>query len=318
MTAAEAILRRAAVVRRPGTATFHASGRDAQSFLHRMLTQDVKSLAPGRARWSCFLTVRGKVVGDPLVWNLGDRFALTLDAAAAAATIPALERYVIADDVTFADRSADRSHLALAGPSSPDVLRAAGGAPPDEGSFAHATVGGVGCVVLRRDLPPVPAFHVSAPAADASRAFDALVAAGAVPGDDHAWDVLRVETGTPAFGAEIDDRVLPNEVGLDAAISWTKGCYLGQEPVVMAKHRGHPPTRLVRLAVDGAVVPPRGAGVEAGGTPVGRVTTAARAVTKPGVLALAFVRHDLAAPGTALSVAGPVPASATIDSVLVP
>ena len=115
-----------------------------------------------------------------------------------------------------------------------------------------------------------------------------------------AFHALRVEAGAPWFGAEIDDRILPNEAGLDASISWTKGCYLGQEPVVMAKHRGHPPARLVRLEADGRDVPVRDAPLSDGGKAVGRVTTAVRTADGTRIRAMGFVRWDLALSGRTL------------------
>jgi folate-binding protein YgfZ len=111
---------------------------------------------------------------------------------------------------------------------------------------------------------------------------------------------VRVAEGVPAWGYEVDERVLPNEAALESALSWSKGCYPGQEPVVMARHRGHPPHRLVRLAVDAPTPPPPDAPLVRDGRPVGRVTTAVR--TREGVRALGYVRHALVREGDAFAV----------------
>ena len=265
----------------PDDRVFEVAGADARDFLHRMLTQDVKGLAAGEGRPSLFLTVRGRVVGDPFVWNLGGGHLLTLSGAAAEKTIPALERYVIADDVTFRDvTSAWTTGIAPAAVAMPEV---------------HAASFAFGSVTARRLLAP----------AGSSRAIEhAMRAMGARELEGATLDAYRIEVGAPWFGAEIDDRILPNEAGLDESISWTKGCYLGQEPVVMAKHRGHPPTRLVRVEMEGRDMPMYEALLLDGSKPAGRITTAARSADGTCVRALGFVRWDLGIAGRALTLEG--------------
>jgi folate-binding protein YgfZ len=254
------------------------------------------------------------VLGDPVVWGLGDRALLTLSAGAAAAAIPLLERFVIADDVTFSDRTPAHACLALCGPAAPDGLaRVLGSDPPPAGRFVRASLAGGEALVLRRDLGDRPAFEAVVERDRLGASADALGKAGAVPVGTDAWDVARVETGTPEHGAELDDRVLPNEAGLDDAISWTKGCYLGQEPVVMAHHRGHPPSLLCRLSIDGSP-PARDTELLEDGRRAGRLTTAVPHPSGAGSLALGFVRWDSARDGAVLAL--PSGARATVSSVL--
>jgi tRNA-modifying protein YgfZ len=261
---------------------FEVTGRDARDFLHRMLTQDVKGIPVGSGRAALLLTVRGRVVGDPFVWNLGDRFAMTLAPRAAEATIPALERYVIADDVAFADATdAWTTGLYL----------------PGAGAEAVAALGGGTLHLAPRPFGSGAATAVLARPDDAVALERALRVAKAVEVEGPTFHALRVEAGVPWFGAEIDDRILPNEAGLDASISWTKGCYPGQEPVVMAKHRGHPPSRLVRFEGEGRQVPVRDVPLWDGGRDVGRVTTAVRSADGARVRGMGFVRWDLALAG---------------------
>jgi folate-binding protein YgfZ len=171
--------------------------------------------------------------------------------------------------------------------------------------------------VLRRDLGAVPAFEVLARTGGAGAADAAgkalLAVAGVAPAGGADLDAVRVAQGVARAGAEVDERVMPNEAGLEDAVSWTKGCYLGQEPVVMARHRGRPPTLLVRLAPEGSdagEVPAAGTALLEGERRVGRVTTSAR-----GVGALAYVRHDLAREGRTLGVEG-APARMRVAAVL--
>jgi folate-binding protein YgfZ len=284
---AEAVAARDGAVAVPllGFAVHEVTGADARAFLHRMLSQDVKGLAVGDGRPATFLDVRGRVQGDPVVLATDAGFLLAEEPAAAARVVPGLERYVIADDVRFADVGAAHDVTVLVGAASAAVaavtrpaLRAAGAVAASLGwRSGHATL-------------------VVAPVA--ARVFAALTEAGATPAGEAALDAARVAALAPWFGAELDDRVLPNEAVHDAAVSFTKGCYLGQEPVVMARHRGRPPTTLVRLAVDGRVAPAREAALADGGRRVGRVTTAV--VVAGRVVALALVRTDLARAGVAL------------------
>ena len=269
----------------PDHRVIEVAGADAGEFLHRMLTQDVRSIEAGSGRAALLLTVRGRVVGDPYVWSLGDRHALALDARAAEAVISALERYVIADDVTFADRTAEWTtglHLLGEGPLSADPTPRSGVRPFGAWHARARLLRPEEAVALERELRAARTREVEGPS----------------------FDALRVEAMAPWFGAEIDDRILPNEAALDGAISWTKGCYLGQEPVVMAKHRGHPPTRLVRLEIAGVAVPDRDAPLTDGPRSVGRVTTAVRSADGTAIRALGFVRHDLATVGRRLSLEG--------------
>jgi tRNA-modifying protein YgfZ len=298
----------------PGSvAVVDARGRDAQAFLHRMLSQDVKSLEVGAARRACLLTREGRVVADAVVWRLADRLRLVLDAEAAAKAIPVLERYVIADDVTFSDVSADWAWALLWGEDAAAAVAALGAVPPPAGRFVAARVGGAEALVLRRDLSDVPVFEWLVPAAGgAPSALAAL--AGTVPAGEADLDATRVAAGVARYGAEVDETVLPNEAGLEDAVSSTKGCYLGQEPVVMARHRGHPPTLLVRLAISGDAVPAAGTALLDGERRVGRVTTAAR-LSGAGVAALGFVRHADAKPGATFALEG-LPARAILSAVL--
>ncbi|MFO0931296.1 MAG: hypothetical protein U1E39_01155 [Planctomycetota bacterium] len=276
----------AAVVPLAGFAVHAVTGADARAFLHRMLSQDVKGIAPGDGRPATFLDVRGRVQGDPVVLATAAGFLLAEEPAAAARVVPGLERYVIADDVVFADVGAAHDAVVLAGAGASAVAAA-----------ALPSLRAAGAVAASLGWRSGGATLVVAPAA--ARVFVALVAAGATPAGEHALDVARVAALAPWFGAELDDRVLPNEAVHDAAVSFTKGCYLGQEPVVMARHRGRPPTTLVRLAVDGAAAPAREAVVVHDGRRAGRVTTGV--ATDGRAAALALVRTDLARAGVALA-----------------
>lgn len=279
------------------------SGRDRVDYLHRMLTQDVKGVVAGRGARACVLTPTGRILGALTLWNLGDPLLLDFDPGAAASALPVLERFVIADDVAFTDRSAEHARALLLGPGTAALLAQRGLAALAPGTVHELAVAGVRCWVQRRDFGARAAADLLLePGAEggATRVGEAFRAwaAEARPCGERAADRARCEEGVPAYGAELDERVLPNEARLEEAISWSKGCYPGQEPVVMAKHRGHPPTLLVRLSLTGPLPDP-GATLLVDGKAAGRLTTVAEGAG--GNLALGFVRHALARPGAAFS-----------------
>jgi len=282
----EAVLNGVALVLRGDQRVVAVGGAQAVDFLHRMLSQDVKGIPPGGVRPACFLTAQGKIVADLLVWNHGPGRWLVLSRAAAERGLPLLERYVIADDVVFADPvPAYVPALLLGATAAVPMSLGALGVVADQGAFGDTT-----------------AWHLLLPADRLLEVTASLLAhGGAALCGRGAFDLARVGAGAPLFGAELDERVLPNEAGLaTSAVAWTKGCYLGQEPVVMAKHRGHPPTHLCRLQIDRELLLPPDAPLHAGGVVVGRVTTAVR-VGRPGLSALGFVRHGLAKVGAELT-----------------
>lgn len=286
----EAVLGGTAFVLRGDQRVVAVGGAQAVDFLHRMLSQDVKGIPAGGVRPACFLTAQGKVVADLLVWNHGPGRMLVISRAAAERGLPLLERYVIADDVTLTDPvPAYVPALLLGSAASVPYALGALGVVADEAAFGTTT-----------------AWHLLLPADRLTEVVAALLAHGVEPAlcGRAAFDLARVGAGAPLYGVELDDRVLPNEAGLStSAVAWTKGCYLGQEPVVMAKHRGHPPTQLCRLRIDREFLLPPDAPLHRAGAVVGRVTTAVR-VGRPGLTALGFVRHGLATIGGELALEG--------------
>ena len=269
------------VVARDDLVRIRVTGADHVDYLHRMLTQDLSKLAVGQATYACLLTVKGRILGDMQVVREDDALVLEVPRAAQEAVRTPLERYVIADDVHF-EVLPDAPRLSLWGPTAAEALAAAGSRPPDD--RRARTAGGVS--ICRFDRRGLPCFEIVGP-----------LELPDVPlvGID-AMDAARVHHLIPAFGSELSDEVLFNEAGLEEAVSWTKGCYPGQEPVVMAKHRGRPPRRLVRI--EGAAA--AGMALSLEGDVVGQVTTATEAVGDRPPAALAYVRTVHVEPGVAV------------------
>lgn len=301
-------------VAREGAAVFDAgfracltaTGSDRVTFLHGMLSNDVKALQPGRGMYTAMLNQSGKVVADARVYAEPDRLVLETFAWSVGDLGQALEHHLVADDVELARPADDQPLIGLEGPFARAALgEALGlGVLPAE-PFAHARLAFAGrplrvaCVSeLARE-----GFVLHGEGELAAPLFDACREAGAVPLGMEALNVLRVEQGVPWPKAEMDDTVLALEVGLERAISFNKGCYLGQEVVERIAARGHVNRRLTGLLIEGDALPERGALVRSGEHEVGTVTSAVRSIALGRVIALALVHRKFLEPPVALEVA---------------
>lgn len=293
----------AGIALRPDEMVLEIGGADAASYLHRMLTQDLASLPRGAGAHACLLDVRGRVLGDLRVWHRVSGLWLSGAAGSEELARPVLERYVIADDVTFHDRRPDHVRLLLAGPEAHATLSALGIVPPEIGHLAGAE--GVAWVGTRQG--DTLAFEGLGALDSVERllerlddeALATLVGGGAV----EAWRVLH---RIPRLGAELGPEHLFNEAGPEDAVSWTKGCYPGQEPVVMARHRGKPPHRLVALTLEDVALddlPAAGAALAREGRAVGALSSVA-ALPDGRVVALGLVRTAEPEDATAFELPG--------------
>lgn len=280
------------VLWRPDRQVLRVDGADRVDYLHRMLSQDVAGLEIGEARDACVLTPKGRLLGLPTVLRTGSEHLLDLDAVTVDDVVAALERTVITEDVTFSPPEAEIRRLTIVGPRAAELVATLVDEVPEPGR--HVTQGEVR--VLRRDLGGAAAYEVLVAADAESAVVEAL--AEAMPLEPPQWDALRVAERVPAWGVELGPDVMPLEARLgETAVSFTKGCYPGQEPVSMAHHRGHPANLLVRVELeDGA--PAAGAPLLREGRSVGRLTTVA------GDRALAMVRWDAAEEGVVLDLEG--------------
>lgn len=224
-----------------------------------MLSNDIEALGPDEACDALLLTAKGRVIATTTVWRRGhDDFLLLTEPGVADALLAELRRF----------RFAAKLELELETHRSTVVLGA--GAPP--GAIANGDYG-------------MPAYEL----------LDDDPPAGAEPIDDDALELLRIEARTPLLGREIDDRILPAEAGLEErAISFTKGCFPGQEPVARLHYRGHANRGLRVLEIEGDALPDYDAPLTADDAVVGRVTSAVR-TDRGTVVALGYVRREVAA-----------------------
>jgi glycine cleavage system T protein len=299
------------------------TGRDAAKFLHNLCTNDVLHLAAGAGCEAFFCTAKAKTVAYALVEHLRlpdnqDLFRLDVAPGQGERLLKHLDYYLISEQVEITDRTRDLTELHLAGPQAAAVLERAAGEPlPPLQELQHLPrpLGEAVCHLRRHSPLGLPGYDVLCSRDQAASVWHKLVAAGAGPAGLDAYEVLRVEGGTPVYGKDIDEDRFVVEVNRTAqAICYTKGCYLGQEPIVMARDRGHVNRFLLGLKLLGAGPVSAGARVFQAGGEVGQVTSAVASPWLGTTIALAYLRRGSHEPGTAVEVesgSGRLPARVT-------
>jgi folate-binding protein YgfZ len=307
---ARAVRRGAGLFELDDRALLEVGGGDRVRWLQGQISNDVAGLAPGEGCYATVLTVKGRIIADLHVLAREDVFWLETGAAALDAVRERLDRYIVADDVTLADASERFARLALEGARAGTVLEAAGASPPPAEGATDVRIADRDVVIWAFGFGNEPAYQVLVAPGDASAVREALLAAGGSEGlvaaDAETLETLRVESGVPALGRELDEEVFPAEARLERAISTTKGCYTGQEIVERIRSRGAVHYLLVGLRFDDAPPPPGTELHDAGGKRVGEVTSVARS-PEAGAIGLGYLRRELEAPGTEVT-AGDVPA----------
>jgi folate-binding protein YgfZ len=287
------------------------SGRDRASYLQGLLTNDIQALTPGTGCYAAWLTPQGRMLTDMHVLESGAMILLDVPAETAAATLARLEQFVFTEDVRIESCADSLRGVWVHGPHAAGAIdRALEGAPglaewPD---YRHApfSFAGEPVSVARIDQLGVPGFCVFVARAREAALVEALAAAGAAPAGPGAIAAARIEAGYPVFGADMTDDTIPLEAGIeDRAISFSKGCYVGQEVIIRVLHRGHGRVarRLVRLRIAGPPVS-RGTALYAGDREVGHVTSAGDS-PRSGAVAMGYLHRDFAAPGTRVEAAAP-------------
>jgi tRNA-modifying protein YgfZ len=292
------------------------TGPGAKEFLAGQVTNDIEALSPGSGCYAAFLTPKGKMLGDLRVLDLGDELLLDTERVALQALFDKIRRFKIGYDVDLHKRTVEQGLLSLIGPTARETVARAlapadASTPADraadsavgalalsntEHSSARVEIEGMAVVLACTDL----GVDVICDASEHEAVGEALLAAGAQPVGEPAAEIVRVEHGRPRYGIDLDDTVIPQEAGLnERTVSFTKGCYVGQETVARLHYKGKPNRHLRGLRLSAPAAP--GAALRLGERVVGHLTSA---VLSPahGPIGLALVRRE-AEPGANLSVA---------------
>ena len=289
------------------------AGPDRATYLQGLLTNDIVGLLPGSGCYSAWLTAQGRMLTDLHVLQSDGMLLLDVPAEQEEATLARLDQFLFAEDVRLESLASTLAGVWLHGPRAAAVLEtvlrgAAGLAGWPDYHHETAAFGDAPVSVARIDQVGVPGYCVFVDAGHEASLRGALEAAGAVTVSAAALTAARIEAGYPVFGVDMDEETIPLEAGIETrAISFTKGCYVGQEIIIRVLHRGggRVAKRLVALRIEGGEDAAAGGGskVFAGAREVGRVTSAAYS-PRLGAIALAYVHRDFVAPGTAVAVEG--------------
>ncbi len=268
------------------------SGGGAREFLQGQVTQDIERLDAGHGCYAAFLTQKGKMLGDLRVLATAEELLLDTERVALQPLFNMIRRYSLGYDVALHKRTLERGLLSLIGPLADELVAAAsppaGSERPGQTEDDHllGQVGPASVRLIRTDV----GLDLLIDAADRDDVWEALIGAGAVPVSEAAAECLRIERGRPRYGVDLDETVIPQEAGLnERAVSFTKGCYVGQETVARLFYRGKPNRSLRGLTS----AEPLGLGAELAldGRVVGTVTSAADS-PRFGPVALALVRRE--------------------------
>jgi folate-binding protein YgfZ len=288
------------------------SGAGAVEFLNGQVTNELNDLRPSEGRYAAFLTHKGKMLGDLRILAVakqapdGEESAapaellLDTERVALQALFDMIRRFKVGYDVELHKRTLERGLLSLIGPDAGQLagVEAADAATPlgeQENANVWIEIDGVAALAIRTDV----GVDLLCDAADLARLRETLIARGATPVSEQAGEVLRVERGRPRYGLDIDETTIPQEAALnERAVSFTKGCYVGQETVARLYYKGKPNRHLrgLRLAAPAAA----GEDLLLGERSVGRLGSVVHS-PQHGPIALALVRRE-AAPGTHVAV----------------
>jgi folate-binding protein YgfZ len=281
------------------------TGRDRIDLLQRLTTNDMKALAPGQGVTNLFLTNKGRIIELADILAFPEHLLVVLSSDEGARGVEWIERYTFMEEVVAADVTAETSMLGVYGPRAGVILGAATGI--DLSAIAArdhrpAMLGGAEVAVGRAEPLAGAGFRVLGKQSDTEAIRAALLAAGLERADEAALEILRIEAGWPAAGRELTEHWNPLEAELRFAVSFTKGCYTGQEVVARLNTYKKVQRALRGLEIAGEVVPAPESKVRHGEAEVGVVTSAAWSPGLASVIALAYVDLAQNTPGTALAV----------------
>jgi folate-binding protein YgfZ len=270
------------------------AGSDAKGFLQGQVSNDVEGLTPGTGCYAAFLTPKGKMLGDVRILDADGELLLDTERVALQELFNMIRRFSIGYDVQLHKRTLQQGLLSLLGPTS-DTVAAIAELPVGEDANVAAEIGGIGLRAVRTDL----GIDLLCEAGDTNALASALEQRGAQPASEAVAECVRIERGRPRYGVDLDDSVIPQEADLNSrAVSFTKGCYVGQETVARLHYRGKPNRQLRGLRLSQGAW--SGAEIMFGARAVGRLGSVAESPSL-GPIALALVRRE-APPGSQVTV----------------
>lgn len=290
---------------------FTLTGEHRTRFLHRIVSNDIKALSPGQGTYATLLSAQGRILADLRIYLDEDRIWVDTDADLTEKAIGVLRRYIIGDRVEI--EPSGLASVAFQGPTAWSTLKRLLGSSLDplEREMDHRTVQYEGrpARLVRLSSTGEDGYEVWLDAATIRSLWSAALEAGSatsiLPCGSEALESLRIEGGIPRYGADLAEDTLPLEAGLLNALSFNKGCYIGQEIVERARSRGHVNWRLMGVRFEvAAAVPNPGEALTHEDKAIGEITSACYSPSLARPIALAYLRREVAEPGTRLLATG--------------
>jgi folate-binding protein YgfZ len=302
----------AAIADKNYRALFNFTGPDRARYLNAILTNNIRDVQPGQGVPSLLLNPQGHIMAELDVYRLADRLLVLTYAMIRERTAATLDKFIIMDDVILQDVTEQFGVVSVEGPATSKIISSLGGPALEllsELSHVETKIAGVACRMVRRSPGGIPGAEFIASRESLQELWQALVdaarASGGGPIGYDALSSLRLEAGIPWFGYDFDETTLPHEAGLENShISYTKGCYTGQEIVERVRSRGHVNRKRVGVSFGGEIIPAAKTPLSVGGAEVGFITRAAFSYALERPIGMAYVRREHNSVGTKLSWAG--------------
>jgi len=278
------------------------SGSEATMFLNGLITNDMKTLAENRWMPAAFPTVQGRLIGAVRVVRERNAFLIDTDAESHEAVLKTVSRFTLAGDFHVKDLTAETVLLSVQGKRAGEVFERVFETPvsdlPRDGVLERAWQN-TPVTIIRATHTAEDGFDIVIDSDHGAQLRQAIIDAGAQAVSPDVFEVLRIEAGIARFGRDMDETNVVTETNLDDAVSYTKGCYVGQEIIVRIKHRGHVAKKLTGLRFQtNSPIEPGTIVKSAEGKEIGKVTSTAFSPKLEATIGLGYVRHEFLTPGT--------------------
>lgn len=276
-------------------------GKNRVQFLHGLVSNDIKILRDGDGTYAAFLNATGRIHSDCFIYADGERFLIDTPANTRAWVYQSLAKFTPAGGFDVTDITEQTALLSLQGARAAEILAVLGVADELQPlKLKHIKIAGIDVLIAKVSRTAETGYDLVVSLDGKKALHGALIEVGAVEVGAQTAEVLRIEAGIPAYGRDMDETIILLEAGLESAVSYKKGCYLGQETIAKIHHRGHDQTakRLMGLLIEGESVPPPGSKVFNGaGKEIGHITSSCYSPVLAKPIALAYLRRNNFEPG---------------------
>ncbi|MDO8494271.1 MAG: glycine cleavage T C-terminal barrel domain-containing protein [Deltaproteobacteria bacterium] len=284
------ITRTAGLIDQPNLCWIEVKGKEARDFLHSLLTNDIKKLTGQRGCYALLLTPKGKLIADLFCYTCEDYFGIVCEDFLKKTILETLQKFIIVRDVQLKDQSQKWGAVTVIGEKAAEILaKKIGTLPTKKFEYNYVKLDEITLYNIHKTLWGFPAYELWAYREQIPTLKEKLNLPEIATEQQ---EILRIESATPKFCVDMDENTIPQEANLHEALSFTKGCYIGQEIVTRLEHRGHVGKQLIQLKVEGTEPPARGEKIFVGEEEAGTITSSCFSPKHNSVLALGTVRYQ--------------------------